>query len=144
MANEREHRSDNDNGEAPPTTGQRGDRSEYGELGNPSPPDEGGGMSGQPIGGNDSNTGSGTTLTAGYSPPRETPGEDGELGQGTTSNAGASSVGADQTSGGSSGVTGGKGFIGARAGGDESGRQGSESAEEEQEEAGSSGRGDAV
>jgi hypothetical protein len=30
---------------------------------------QGGGMSGQPIGGNDSNTGSGTTLTSGYTPP---------------------------------------------------------------------------
>jgi len=37
--------------------------------------DDGGGMSGQPIGGNDSNTGSGTTLTSGYTPPRADSGE---------------------------------------------------------------------
>jgi hypothetical protein len=77
--------------------------------------ERGGGMGGQPIGGNDSNTGSGTTLTAGYTPPRDNR-SDAELGQGTTSNAGGSSVGTDQTSGGSSGVSGGEGFIGSKGG----------------------------
>lgn len=40
--------------------GQQSHESEYGEQGR-----ESDGMSGQPIGGNDSNTGSGTTLTQG-------------------------------------------------------------------------------
>lgn len=64
------------------------------------------GMSGQPIGGNDSATGTGTTLTQGA-----------DFGERTTSNAGGSSVGTDQTSGGSSGVGGGKDFIGSQASG---------------------------
>jgi hypothetical protein len=61
------------------------------------------GAGGQPIGGNDSATGTGTTLTQGA-----------DFGQGTTSNAGGSSVGTDQTSGGSSGVSGGQGFVGSQ------------------------------
>jgi hypothetical protein len=69
-------------------------------------------MAGQPIGGNDSNTGSGTTLTAGYTPPRGD-----EFGRDTTSNTGGSAVGKDQTSGGSSGVSGGEGIIGSKASG---------------------------
>jgi hypothetical protein len=77
----------------------------------------GGGMSGQPIGGNDSNTGTGTTLTAGYTPPSSS--------QRTTSNAGGSTVGSDQTSGGSSGTSGGEGFIGSQGtGSDEYLREG--------------------
>ena len=62
------------------------------------------GTSGQPIGGNDSATGTGTTLTQGA-----------DFGQGTTSNAGGTSVGSDQTSGGSSGVSGGQGFVGSQS-----------------------------
>lgn len=100
---------------------------------------EGGGMGGQPIGGNDSNTGSGTTLTSGYTPPsagyEQRLASDGTgavaadqgrdsathtnsgLGQGTSSNAGGSTIGTSQTSGGSSGVSGGEGFIGSRGSG---------------------------
>jgi hypothetical protein len=79
------------------TAGQQGQSSEYGEqgpetagseadesmstqgregsfggqsAGEEPDPNPGGGMSGQPIGGNDSNTGSGTALTAGYTPPK--------------------------------------------------------------------------
>jgi hypothetical protein len=93
------------------------------------------GMSGQPIGGNDSATGTGTTLTqgadfdaqAGESSSDRSGGDtlasnaDGrtdrpaQFGQGTTSNSGVSIVGTDQTSGGSSGVAGGEGFIGSDA-----------------------------
>jgi hypothetical protein len=94
------------------------------------------GMSGQPIGGNDSNTGSGTTLTSAYTPPsagyEQRLASDGtgavaadqgrdsathtnsNLGQGATSNA---DVGSSQTSGGSSGVSGGEGFIGSQGSG---------------------------
>ena len=61
------------------------------------------GTSGQPIGGNDSATGTGTTLTQGA-----------DFGHGTTSNAGGSSVGSNQSSGGSSGVSGGQGFVGSQ------------------------------
>src|SRR6185503_3530190 len=73
---------------------------------------------GQPIGGNDSNTGSGTTLSQaadfeGQNSSGQTQ-TSGNFGQGTTSNAGGSSVGSDQTSGGSSGLSGGEGFIGAQ------------------------------
>ena len=106
--------------------GQQSHRSEYGDQtdqndstmghqgreGSFGGESSGGGMGGQPIGGNDSNTGSGTTLTAGYTPPHED-----EFGRDTTSNAGGSVVGKDQTSGGSSGVSGGEGFIGSNAGG---------------------------
>jgi len=149
------------------TAGQQSHRSEYGgqaderqesmatqgsegSFGGESsghPADEGEGMSGQPIGGNDSNTGSGTTLTAGYEPPSARPGHSspsagdgrplssggtGALaadqsgpggvhmpaqgnahGAGTTSNMGGSSADAGQTSRGSSGVSGGEGFIGS-------------------------------
>jgi hypothetical protein len=56
------------------------------------------GMSGQPIGGNDSNTGSGTTLTQG-------------------ADFGGSTLGTSQTAGGSSGVSGGEGFIGSQGAG---------------------------
>jgi len=62
--------------------GQQSHRSEYGDQADQEMSHEGregsfggesrgGGMAGQPIGGNDSNTGSGTTLTSGYTPPRE-------------------------------------------------------------------------
>jgi len=76
---------------------------------------------GQPIGGNDSNTGSGTTLThgadfEGQSSSGQTQ-TSGNFGQGTTSSAGGSSVGSDQTSGGSSGLSGGEGFIGSQGSG---------------------------
>ena len=90
-------------------------------------------MGGQPIGGNDSNTGSGTTLTqgadfggqsssgqtqsSGGSGDTLTADQDSGFGQGTTSNAGGSSVGRDQTSGGSSGIGGGEGFIGSQGSG---------------------------
>jgi hypothetical protein len=69
------------------TGGQQSHRSEYGgqaDQTDPSmsrqgregssggqSPGEGDGMSGQPIGGNDSNSGTGTTLTAGYALPRD-------------------------------------------------------------------------
>lgn len=87
------------------------------------------GMAGQPIGGNDSATGTGTTLTQGadFSAQGQpgsaasdtlTAGNDSDFGQGTTSNAGGSTIGSDQTSGGSSGVSGGEGFVGS--GGDNS------------------------
>lgn len=97
------------------TAGQQGQSSEYGQQGEESAD----GMGGQPIGGNDSNTGTGTTLTQGA---------DFALDEHTTSNAGGSSVGKDQTSGGSSGVDGGKGFIGSRsdAGSDIESRRGDE------------------
>lgn len=71
------------------------------------------GMTGQPIGGNDSSTGTGTTLTQGADFDASL-GNDKHFGLGTTSNAGGSTVGSDQTSGGSSGVSGGKGFVGAK------------------------------
>jgi hypothetical protein len=78
--------------------GQQSHRSEYGDQadqtdsamshqgreGSFGGESSGGGMGGQPIGGNDSNTGSGTTLTAGYTPPPEdefavdAPGEEGD------------------------------------------------------------------
>jgi hypothetical protein len=90
-------------------------------------------MSGQPIGGNDSNTGTGTTLTqgadfggqsaSGQAQPSNGSGQtmtanrDSGSGQGTTSNAGGSTVGSDQTSGGSSGTSGGQGFIGSQGSG---------------------------
>jgi hypothetical protein len=109
--------------------------------------------SGQPIGGNDSATGTGTTLTQGA-----------DFGQGTTSTAGGSSVGTDQTSGGSSGVSGGEGFVGSQSddsgdylqdnqpgssaaatGGTDFAEQGRGAAEDnDQEGAGGSGTGDAV
>jgi hypothetical protein len=103
--------------------GQQSHRSEYGDQagqelshqgreGSFGGESRGGGMAGQPIGGNDSNTGSGTTLTAGYTPPRGD-----EFGRDTTSNTGGSAVGKDQTSGGSSGVSGGEGIIGSKASG---------------------------
>jgi hypothetical protein len=110
---------------------------------------QGGGMSGQPIGGNDSNTGSGTTLTSGYTPPaagyEERLASDGTgavaanqgsdssthtnrggsgMGSGSTSNMGGSTVGSSQTSGGSSGVSGGEGFIGSKAEGSNFAREG--------------------
>jgi hypothetical protein len=97
MTDERDRKQRSNTGdEAQQIAGQQGQSSEYGEqgpesgsssrqnidtqgregsFGGESPgqapdPNPGGGMSGQPIGGNDSNTGSGTTLTAGYTPPR--------------------------------------------------------------------------
>ena len=100
MADKRDDRSADNENEAP-IAGQDGDRNEFGERGRAEEQD---GMVGQPIGGNDSATGTGTTLTQGA-----------DFGQGTTSNAGGSRVGADQTSGGSSGVSGGEGFMGSRA-----------------------------
>lgn len=88
--------------------------------------DQGGGMGGQPIGGNDSSTGTGTPLTQGYAGTTTggavAAGRLQGLGssrlatnQHTTSNAGGSSVGSDQISGGSSGVSGGSGFVGSQA-----------------------------
>lgn len=66
MADEREEKpGDNDN--PTPIGGHRAATEESANA------DDGGGMSGQPIGGNDSNTGSGTTLTAGYTPPSRDP-----------------------------------------------------------------------
>lgn len=63
MADEREEKpGDNDN--PIPVRGQQATADES---------HDGGGMGGQPIGGNDSNTGSGTTLTAGYTPPSRKP-----------------------------------------------------------------------
>jgi hypothetical protein len=84
------------------------------------------GMEGQPIGGNDSATGTGTTLTQGADFAAQSQSgpsgsgtlaanDDSDLGQGTTSNAGGSAVGTDQTSGASSGISGGEGFVGSRA-----------------------------
>ena len=86
--------------------GQQSHRSEYADQAHQTDPamnhqghesslsgeSSGGGMGGQPIGGNETNTGSGTTLTAGYTPPR-----DGE---------GGSILGKDRNSDGSSGVSG--------------------------------------
>jgi hypothetical protein len=117
-----DQKSDNDD-DKQAIGGQQSHRSEYGDQDGQEMSQEGregsfggesrgGGMAGQPIGGNDSNTGSGTTLTSGYTPPR-----DDEFGRDTTSNAGGSVVGKDQTSGGSSGVSGGEGFIGSNASG---------------------------
>lgn len=88
---------------------RRGHQGREGSFGGES---RGGRMAGQPIGGNDSNTGSGATLSSGYTPPR-----DDEFGRDTTSNAGASVVGKDQTSDSSPGVSGGEGFIGSNASG---------------------------
>lgn len=120
-----EDRSSNDR----ETTGQQGQQSEFGQ-------DDG--TSGQPIGGNDSATGTGTTLSqgadfnskgssgqssSGQSQPSDSSADTlasdqgDSFGQGTTSNAGGSSVGTDQTSGGSSGTSGGEGFIGSQGGG---------------------------
>lgn len=101
--------------------GQQSHRSEYGDQagqemsregreGSFGGESRGGGMAGQPVGGNDSKSGSGTALTSGYTPP-----PDDEFGRDTTSNAGTSVAGRDQTSAGSSGVSGGKGFIGSNA-----------------------------
>lgn len=117
--------------------GEQSHRSEYGDQAGQEMSHEGregsfggesrgGGMAGQPIGGNDSNTGSGTTLSSGYTPP----GAD-EFGRDTTSNAGGSVTGKEQTSGASSGVSEGEGFIGSKARrpdeepGDREGREGS-------------------
>jgi hypothetical protein len=91
--------------------------------GSPAPGQQSDGMAGQPIGGNDSATGTGTTLTqgadfdaqaeAGSNGNETRTNYDTGLGQGTTSNAGGSAVGTDQTSGGPSGVSGGEGFVGS-------------------------------
>jgi hypothetical protein len=56
------------NDDSAPTTGQDSDKSEYGARGQDSSDD---GMRGQPIGGNDSNTGTGTSLTQGADFDRE-------------------------------------------------------------------------
>jgi hypothetical protein len=148
-AGQQSHRSEygGQAGEQQESMATQGSEGSFGGESSGRPADEGDGMSGQPIGGNDSNTGSGTTLTAGYEPPSAGPGHsspsagDGRPlssdgtgvlaadqsgrggvhtrptgnadGAGTTSNMGGSSADADQSSGGSSGTSGGKGFIGA-------------------------------
>jgi hypothetical protein len=159
MADERDQdRSTDNDTDRQQTAGQQSHRSEYGAqageqqsgaASGSGSADRGGGMAGQPIGGNDSNTGSGTTLTAGYTPPSARPGHaspsagDGQAlssdgtgvlaaddhggmhtrpagnadGAGTTSNMGGSSTDRDPTSGASSGVSGGEGFIGSQASG---------------------------
>jgi hypothetical protein len=119
-AGQQSHRSEygGQAGEQRETVADQGREGSFGGESSGRPADEGDGMSGQPIGGNDSNTGSGTTLTAGYEPPSPARSErdsDKDLGRGTTSNAGAPSLGSSQTSGGSSGVSGGEGFIGSSA-----------------------------
>ena len=54
-------------------------------------------MSGQPIGGNDSNTGSGTTLSAGYSPSSDSSGS--AQGQSATGRPAAASPAASRAPG---------------------------------------------
>ena len=112
MADERDEDFSDDQGGSP-ITGQHSRDSRQSD-----------GMSGQPIGGNDSATGTGTTLTQGADfSAQDRAGsignatqatDEGHFGQGTTSNAGGSTVGSDQTSGGSSGVSGGQGFVGSQ------------------------------
>ncbi|HZU50498.1 MAG TPA: hypothetical protein VE968_01340 [Sphingomicrobium sp.] len=144
MADERDNQSQANEGKGQQTAGQQGQNSEFGNqgvetgsgatntTGEKSPNAKVG--AGQPIGGNDSNTGSGTTLTqgadfAGQSSTGQAQASDGTgdtltsdeqrsggtFGQGTTSNAGGSSVGGDRGSGSSSGTAGGAGFIGSDA-----------------------------
>jgi hypothetical protein len=60
MAQERDNEKSEEAADRQTIAGQQSHESEYGEQGRASD-----GMSGQPIGGNDSNTGSGTTLTQG-------------------------------------------------------------------------------
>lgn len=73
---DRDHQSEKDD-DKQAIGGQQSHRSEYGDqadqTGSNQDGEDGaaGGMGGQPIGGNDSNTGTGTTLTAAYTPPRE-------------------------------------------------------------------------
>jgi hypothetical protein len=160
MADQRERDQRGDDQE---TAGQQGQSSEYGEqgpeadgsradepmntqgregrfggesAGQTPDPNPGGGMSGQPIGGNDSNTGSGTTLTQGadFDESSDNPG------RGTRSNIGAPSLATSQTSAGSSGVSGGKGFIGSEAGdsGSDFAREGRGALEDKEEETGGS------
>jgi hypothetical protein len=139
MADERENDQSTDDQDSG-TTSQSSTSPQHGfDQHERQPRKQDGDMSGQPIGGNDSNTGSGTTLTSGYTPPsagyEQRLASDGTgavaadqgrdsathanrgFGQGTTSNAGGSTVGTSQTSGGSSGVSGGEGFIGLQGSG---------------------------
>ena len=140
MADERDNEQSTDDQDSGGPTSQSSSSPQRGfDQQEREPAREGGGMSGQPIGGNDSNTGSGTTLTSGYTPPsagyEQRLASDGTgavaadqgrdsathtnsgLGQGTTSNSGGSTIGTSQTSGGSSGVSGGEGFIGSQGSG---------------------------
>lgn len=135
MADERDDNISDDQ-DGSPTTGQQSQDNEFGSRGQqagisgsqPTTTDQSDGMGGQPIGGNDSATGTGTTLTQGADFSNQsdsasgtsdtlTANDDSDFGQGTTSNAGGSSVGTDQTSGGSSGVSDGDGFIGSQGSG---------------------------
>lgn len=179
MADERDDQFSGSDESRQKTAGQQGQSSEYGSQGQESMSDEGsegsgqsssgqtsgdrqsqgGGMSGQPIGGNDSNTGSGTTLTSGYTPPaagyEERLASDGTgavaanqgsdssthtsqggsgMGSGTTSNMGGSTAGSSQTSGRSSGVSGGEGFIGSQAESTDFARAGRGATDEEDSE----------
>ena len=140
MADERENDQSTDDQDSGGTASQSSSNPQHGfDQQERQARQQGGGMSGQPIRGNDSNTGSGTTLTSGYTPPnagyeqrlasdgtgavaadqgRDSATQtDNRLGQGTNSNAGGSTIGTSQTSGGSSGVSDGEGFIGSRGSG---------------------------